>query len=282
MINNYYRKFLFLSLIMIISVLPIIISLNLSEEMQRLSTFVWSIYLIPNILMLVKYPKWKVIIGTASFYSFLKYATHFSDEGLSDNIELTALILESFMNGAVLFTVAYFRIGRNKVLSEMQKLIIIDSLTGLYNRRYFDLYLEKTIPYSQKGNTPLLLIMLDIDYFKKVNDNHGHQGGDEALKQISEIIKNNVKQSDAYVRFGGEEFAIVLPNTDVTEGIRLAENIRKAVEQSSFTYKNKQISITISIGLSKYDGETAQEFIEKADKALYRAKKNGRNQVVFS
>ncbi|MHC0038887.1 GGDEF domain-containing protein [Pseudoneobacillus sp. C159] len=276
------RKILYLLVMVVISILPIIIHVHLSEEMRRLSTFVWSIYLIPNILIVIMYPKWKVAVGVACFYSLLKYGTYFWGEGFSSSIELIALFLESLMNGAILLTVTHFRMEHIRVLKKMQKLVIIDSLTGLYNRRYFDLILEKVIPYSQRENSPLILIMLDIDYFKKVNDHHGHQCGDEVLKQISNIIKTNVRSSDAYVRFGGEEFAIVLPNTEVGEGIRLAENIRKEVEQSSFTYKNERISITISMGLSKYQGEIVQEFIGKADKALYKAKENGRNQVIVT
>ena len=122
--------------------------------------------------------------------------------------------------------------------------------------------------------------MIDIDCFKKVNDNYGHLCGDDALKHISEIIKRNVRNSDAYVRFGGEEFAIILPNTHLDEGRILAERIREAVEQSDFTYNNEHIHISISMGVSLYEGEKVEGFIEKADKALYRAKENGRNQVV--
>ena len=184
------------------------------------------------------------------------------------------------MNGAILITVSYLQLRHNKLLKHTQKLIIIDSLTGLYNRRYFDLYLEKTIPLSLRIDSPLTLMMIDIDHFKKINDNYGHLCGDEALKHISEIIKRNVRNSDAYVRFGGEEFAIILPNTHLDEGQILAERIRKAVEQADFTYHNENIHISISMGVSLYDGENVEDFIEKTDKALYSAKENGRNQVV--
>jgi diguanylate cyclase (GGDEF)-like protein len=103
------------------------------------------------------------------------------------------------------------------------------------------------------------------------------------LKHISEIIKANVRNSDAYVRFGGEEFAIILSNTHLEEGKILAERICEAVEQSDFTYHNEHIHISISMGVSMYEREKVEGFIEKADKALYSAKENGRNQVmVFS
>jgi two-component system cell cycle response regulator len=250
----------------------------LGEQTERLSTFVWSLYLIPNILIMNKYPKWKVIIGTAIFYSLLKYTSHFFEDHFADKLEMNILIIGSFVNGLILFTVSYFQLKYKKLLKQVQKLTIIDPLTGLYNRRYFDLYMEKAIPLSQRNS--LVLIILDIDDFKKINDKYGHLGGDEALKHMSKMIKSCVRKSDGYVRFGGEEFAIILPNTDLTKGRIFAERIRAAVDQSEFPYKNDFIHFTISIGVTMYDGENVEEFIENADKALYRAKENGRNQVV--
>ncbi|WP_241113895.1 GGDEF domain-containing protein [Neobacillus citreus] len=275
------RKIVLWSIVVVFAVLPIIIAFNLKEELQRLSSFFWSLFLIPNIVIMIMYPKWKVIIGTALFFSVLKYVTHFIEEDSFNRIETVALILESFVDGAILFTVSYFVLRHNKLVKYMEKLIIVDSLTGLYNRRYFDLYMEKTIPFHQRINSPLILIMVDIDHFKKINDNYGHLCGDEALKHISDMIKRNVRTSDAYVRFGGEEFAIMLPNTDLGEGQRFAERLRKAVNQSDFTHYNEHIPISISLGVSLYKGENVEGFIEKADKALYKAKENGRNQVVI-
>lgn len=274
------RKYLLWSIIVIFTILPIIIDFNLKEDLQRLSTFVWSLYLIPNIMIMIMYPKWKAIIGTAFFYSVLKFTTYLFDYDSTSTIETVVLILGSFVNGAILFTVGYLRLRYNKVLKQMQKLIIVDSLTGLYNRRYFDLYMEKTIPFSQNTKSPLTLIMLDIDHFKMVNDKYGHLCGDEALKYISNIIRMSVRNSDAYVRFGGEEFVIILPHTNLDFGKKIAERIRQAVERSDFSYNNEHIHITISLGVSLYNGEKVQGFIDKADKALYIAKENGRNQVV--
>lgn len=274
------KKYLFWSIVVLFTIVPIIINFSFKEELQSLSTFIWSLYLIPNILIIVMYPKWKVVFGTALFFSVLKNTTCFLGEDSISKIEMLALILETFVNGAIIFTISYLQLRHNKLLKHIQKLSIIDSLTGLYNRRYFDLYLEKTIPLSQRINSPLTLIVIDIDCFKKVNDHYGHLCGDNALKHISEIIKSNVRNSDAYVRLGGEEFAIILPNTHLEEGRLLAERIREAVEQSDFTYNNEHIHISISMGITLYEGEKTEGFIEKADKALYRAKENGRNQVV--
>lgn len=227
---------------------------------------------------MIMYPKWKAIIGAAVFFSILKYAIEFN-EYKTDKIEMFALIGGSFVNGAILFMVGFFRIKYEKLLMQVRKLTLTDPLTGLYNRRYFDLYLEKVVHLNQGGS--LVLMMLDIDYFKKINDQYGHQCGDEALKHISETIKQHVRKSDGYVRFGGEEFAIILPNITPEKAQDMAEQLRNALDQTPFIYKNKQIHFTISIGVAVYSGETTEAFIEKADKGLYQAKENGRNQVVF-
>ncbi|WP_172799207.1 GGDEF domain-containing protein [Bacillus sp. FJAT-29814] len=273
-------KLVYWLLIILFTILPIALESGFREGIERLSTFLWSLFLIPNILIMVMYPKWKIIIGSAFFYSLLKYAAEFSEEvPTHDKIELILLIAGSIVNGAILFTIGYFILKNNKLLKYVQKLTIIDSLTGLYNRRYFDLYMEKAVPISERSS--LVLIMLDIDHFKRINDQFGHQCGDEALKHIAEIIRCNVRKSDGYVRFGGEEFAVILPNTDVGKGEKLAERIREVVEQSHFIYKDKQIRFTISIGIATYSGEETEEFIEKADKALYHAKEDGRNRVAI-
>ncbi|MFD0824981.1 GGDEF domain-containing protein [Neobacillus sp. M.A.Huq-85] len=274
------RKYLYWSIIVLFTIFPIIIDFTLKEDLQRLSASIWSLYRIPTILIMILYPRWKVIFGTAIFYCFLKYTTYFTEEDSISLIEMVALIFNSLVNAAILLTVSYLRLRYIKLLKQMQKLIVIDSVTGLYNRRYFDLYMEKTIPFMKRIKRPLILLMLDIDHFKQVNDNNGHLCGDQALRHISEIIKRNVRNTDAYVRLGGEEFAIILPNTQLAEGQSIAERIRGAVERSNFTYKHIPVPITISIGVTLYCGENVDDFIEKADQALYRAKESGRNQVV--
>jgi diguanylate cyclase (GGDEF)-like protein len=273
------RKFYYWIIIVLCTFLPWVIESILQEEMDKLSMFLWSIYLIPNFLLMYMYPKWKVIFGSMLFYSFLKYSYEFYFEDVfSDRIETMALFLSSIVNGAILITVGYFNMRYHQLFTHVQKLSLVDPLTGLFNRRYFNLYLEKAILLCEKDF--LVLVMIDIDHFKNINDQYGHQCGDEALKHISDIIKNNIRNSDGYVRFGGEEFAIILPNTNLERGLAFAERIRAAVDQSTFTYKNNQIHFTISLGVSLYSGETEEEFIEKTDKALYQAKENGRNQVV--
>ena len=127
--------------------------------------------------------------------------------------------------------------------------------------------------------------MLDFDFFKKVNDTHGHAAGDEVLRKIASIIKEHLRESDIPARYGGEEFAILLPYTHIEEAKIVGESLRKAVEATPVTIcqetvDEKEINITISMGIAEFNrNETGEALFERADKALYEAKKNGRNQV---
>ncbi|SDN26243.1 two-component system, cell cycle response regulator [Psychrobacillus sp. OK028] len=268
-------------LIFLFTVVLVFIDTILTEEASEHYPFIWSLSLIPIILIANMYPKWKVIIGSGIFYSFLKYTTEFSQQINPDNSEINALILGSLINWSIILTIGYFINKSYKLLLKVEELTITDPLTGIYNRRYLELFMEKSIPIYKRTNSSLVFMMLDIDHFKKVNDNYGHQCGDEALRHTSSIISNNVRNSDVFVRFGGEEFAVILPNTDVAEGLIIAERIRADVEKSEFIYKNERINFTISIGVSFYNGDSEEELITKSDNALYKAKEEGRNQIAI-
>ncbi|NYF25993.1 GGDEF domain-containing protein [Sporosarcina sp. JAI121] len=276
------RKRFIYSLVFLFTVILVFIDTILTEEASGHYPFIWSLALIPIIYIINMYPKWKVIIGSGVFYSFLKYTTEFSQKINPSNSEINALILGSLINWSIALTMGYFIIKSHKLFLKVEELTIIDSLTGAYNRRYLELFMEKSIPISKRTNSSLVFMMVDIDHFKKVNDNYGHQCGDQALKHTSSIINNNVRNTGVFVRFGGEEFAVILPNTDVAEGLIIAERIREAVEKSEFIYKSERIHFTISIGVSIYNGENVEEFIEKSDSALYKAKENGRNQIAIN
>jgi diguanylate cyclase (GGDEF)-like protein len=254
---------------------------TLTNEANRDYPRIWNLFLILAILIAYIYPKWKVIIGVSIFYTALKYTAEVAQKTSTETNLMIELIVDSLINWSVILTVVYFIKKSSKLLKKVEELTITDALTGIYNRRYFDFFMEKTIPFSKKRHNPLIFMLLDIDHFKKVNDNYGHQCDDQALKHISNIIGSNVRNSDAFVRFGGEEFAVIMPNTDVSEGLIIAELIREAIEKSDFTYNNERIHFTISIGVSSYNGEELEEFIEKTDNALYKAKENGRNQIAF-
>lgn len=155
---------------------------------------------------------------------------------------------------------------------------IHDPLSGLYNRLKFDEVMKEEISKAALYNKPLSLIMLDIDYFKNINDTLGHLAGDEVIKEFAKIIKNNSRNSDVVVRNGGDEFLIICVNTDLKSAELFAENIRAQIQKGTFPQEYK---VTSSIGVASYKkGDNLEDIIAKADKALYIAKENGRNRVI--
>ncbi len=157
---------------------------------------------------------------------------------------------------------------------------IKDGLTDLYNHRYFMEALEIEFERAQRYNRNFSLLMIDIDFFKVINDKYGHQAGDKILSDISNIFFSSVRKSDVVCRYGGEEFTIILPDTDKENAKVTAEKIRKTVEESEFKYGSCQIKVTISIGVSTNKRKKSlRVMINASDKALYRAKNNGRNRV---
>ena len=157
-----------------------------------------------------------------------------------------------------------------------------DGLTRLNNRQYFDEKLKQEFNRHHRHEQELSLLMLDIDYFKDINDNFGHQAGDSILKELGNILNNNVRQSDFPARYGGEEFAIILPHTECEQAKILAERIRNKVEKKHFKYENLSLNTTISIGITSFIPTTQNNhsyLIYLADQALYKAKKKGRNTI---
>lgn len=154
-----------------------------------------------------------------------------------------------------------------------------DPLTGLYNRREFDKKFIALFTDSIINNDPLCVIIGDIDHFKHINDQYGHTKGDEVLKKIAELLVENTRTNDICARWGGEEFVIVLPLTQIESSIEIAERVRKAIET---TVALEGITVTCSFGIAqKHEGETIKSLFERADQMLYRAKKRGRNQTIF-
>lgn len=163
---------------------------------------------------------------------------------------------------------------------------ITDSLTGLFNRNYFTDYLESQMrTYESFPDTApqkhMSVIMMDIDFFKKINDLSGHQAGDHVLKVISDLMKKCFRKTDVVARYGGEEFLAILPGTDVQGAAIASDKFRQAVETTHFMHEGKRIPVTISIGVAQIaiGSETSEQAIARADSGLYHAKHNGRNQV---
>ena len=171
----------------------------------------------------------------------------------------------------------------NYIYTRTKYLSVTDELTGLPNRRYFERCFEKEFLRTQRYKNNLTLAIIDIDKFKEVNDNYGHQCGDFVLKQISNAALQTFRKTDTVYRFGGEEFVVILTETDINQSIIPLERFRKTIETLDLKYQNQKINITVSIGACQYNDriETKEELLEKSDKALYKAKNNGRNQIIY-
>lgn len=178
-------------------------------------------------------------------------------------------------------------IQRANVYAEVLKHATLDALTGLNNRRQFEMRLNQEIASTRRKNTPLCAMMLDVDYFKKVNDTYGHAAGDCVLKAVSQVIMKELREYDIASRYGGEEFFILLPQTNIEEASFVAQRLKKTIEDSKMDVSEAKLSninhlkITVSIGVSNFEpDETAEDLYHNADKALYEAKNRGRNKVV--
>lgn len=169
--------------------------------------------------------------------------------------------------------------------SRLNDLVYTDSLTGLFNHRYFQEHLKTELARARRYNFSVSLIVFDIDHFKKVNDSYGHPAGDQVLKNIATAIKETIRPSDVIARYGGEEFAVILPQTDIA-GIKIfAARIRRCVEGVITEYEDKRIMVTISLGGTTFSPDQSEiskdSLFETADRALYISKNNGRNQVTI-
>ncbi len=176
--------------------------------------------------------------------------------------------------------------ARDKLLQQkklLERMSITDDLTGLHNRRYFNTVLEHEFQRSKRHGSDLSCLLLDLDHFKQVNDTCGHECGDTVLREFASILNDSVRRSDFVFRFGGEEFLILLPQTDIEGAVQAGEKIRLRTANEKFGNMSHVVTITVSIGISsmhKQQPEKPNDLIAFADKALYTAKEKGRNQVL--
>jgi diguanylate cyclase (GGDEF)-like protein len=157
-----------------------------------------------------------------------------------------------------------------------------DPLTGIANRRRFNQVLEVECGRFTRGHSPFSVLMLDLDYFKDVNDRYGHAAGDEVLRQVAQILLATLRSTDVVARYGGEEFAVLLTETRIEGAMVIAERVRTAVEDRVLDVEGNEIALTVSIGVTSHNGEESEageELLKRADDALYRAKAAGRNCV---
>lgn len=170
-----------------------------------------------------------------------------------------------------------------EILKKVEILAIIDPLTELYNRRYFELALEKEFKRTLRYKTPTSCMMIDVDHFKKINDEYGHHTGDEVLKEIAKQIKNSLREIDMAARWGGEEFIILLPQTTKGNALNAATRISESIAALKFTNVSSRLTVSIGIaGIPNPSINSVEKFIQVADLALYEAKEKGRNKIVVA
>jgi diguanylate cyclase (GGDEF)-like protein len=188
--------------------------------------------------------------------------------------ELAALILSFVLLAATI------KFKKTIFDSNLENMALTDGLTSLYNRRYFDMFYENIFNQSSRYGIPLTLIMCDIDHFKKINDTYGHDKGDVVLKEIANILKSNTRKTDIAARFGGEEFMVCLPSTEITSALDVARKIKQMV----LKIKMKDIKkVTVSMGVTFYRkefGSNPKDLLKRLDNLLYEAKNRGRNRII--
>lgn len=213
------------------------------------------------------------IIGISAYGTGLLSAK-FLKKGASDFI-IKPFVVEEF----------YSRVNRNvevlEYIDEIKRASHVDYLTGLFNRRYFFQVGEKLFENARRSNFTMTIAMIDIDYFKKINDTHGHYSGDMVLKFIGKLLAEDLRTADVLARFGGEEFCIITTNMDKAQANVLFERLRKLVEMQEIPIENGNISITVSIGCTTHIADSLDDTLKLADMLLYRAKEEGRNRVVI-
>lgn len=207
---------------------------------------------------------------------------NYSKTGQEYWLDISILPLKN-NNGDITHFVAIQRdFTQHKILEEtLEKLSKLDSLTDLYNHRSFNDFSEIEFSRAKRENKIYSILMIDIDYFKKINDNHGHAIGDLTLQNIAILCKENIRSHDVLARVGGEEFCIILPNTSKNVALNIADKLRNTLKSTPLVTENKTIPITISVGVAELHNNDVdhKNIIARADKALYKAKNKGRDQV---
>ncbi|THB80500.1 MAG: GGDEF domain-containing protein [Desulfobacteraceae bacterium] len=172
-------------------------------------------------------------------------------------------------------------LSRQIDIENLKESAVIDPLTGCYNRREFENHLNRQIAGAFRHKTPLSLFMFDLDHFKRINDTYGHLAGDEVLKEVVSAVKRNIRAQDTLARYGGEEFIAILPQTDKTKAMELADRLRQIISTLRIKSQDHQIRVTASFGVAQLDHHAdMNRLIHDADTMLYKAKLNGRNTVM--
>lgn len=199
-----------------------------------------------------------------------------------DPLELEARIFAALRSRAARLELRQRNAELEGLLNKTERLAMIDELTGVYNRRRFTDVLRREWATSRRYQHPLALMLVDVDRFKSVNDSHGHGAGDELLKRIANILSSRVREVDVCARYGGDEFALLLPHTTAEGAVVVAERVREKLRQDRASWHGEAARVSFSIGVASTEDETLRtpdELIEAADRALYEVKREGRDRV---
>lgn len=268
-LNTLKFKFMLCLILIPVMVLPIFM-----RTRWHLPPETWSLLQAGTLIMIYLYPKWRVFVAMLFVTTLIIYKF----EHIIPSADIA--MHSTLTNGFLLFFVTYYRIQSYKTMEKLKELSYRDPLTNLYNRRFFDNYVTKNLSELRKRYAEYTIIICDIDHFKKINDMYGHLHGDHVIKMTASILDGFLRSDDVLIRFGGEEFLILLPDTSADKGYSLAEIIRQTMEKQEIRYMDEVIHVTMSFGIASYSGNpSSNRVIDEADKALYHAKESGRNKV---
>jgi len=216
------------------------------------------------------------LCGYLGFF-ILKYGTSYT----APEVLVVAILFFGAVFVLLVCLLAYRTTQELKRIFVLEQETITDPLLGIFNRRFLDRRMQEEVLRAKRYRLDLALLMLDIDNFKLVNDTWGHQTGDFVLKHLTQLLVESLRQTDILARFGGEEFVILLPHTPEQDALKLAEKLRRIVEQTPL-HRVPELHVTVSIGSASLlpDVDDASSLLERADKSMYRAKQEGRNRVV--
>lgn len=239
---------------------------------------------IPSIPKDSRYPKnsWDEKEKSAIIIPLITFSKTIAALKITSQIE-NYFSRDDFITLEIILNTASTTIENISLYRSIDNLARKDPLTGVFTRRIFDEKIEEEILVSARTKQPFSLLIIDIDHFKKVNDTYGHKMGDEVLKEVSKVIINQIREFDFASRYGGEEFAIIMPNTSKNKGLELAKKIAEEIKKLRFNYHNKTFSITISGGVGEFpsEGQSKTQIIRICDERLYKAKKTGRDKIIY-
>jgi two-component system, cell cycle response regulator len=227
---------------------------------------------------------WKILSTLICVFivGYMIFAVKLTTDDVNDVMIMLCVIM--FLGGIFVFASTFLGCRTAfdvKRIAALERDVIIDPLTGAYNRRYLEARIKEEVSRANRCNQKLSVLMIDVDHFKRVNDFYGHQAGDETLRSLYTAISTVSRPSDTIARYGGEELVIISPRTNLTDARQYAEHIREKIEKTVMETKiQKTILVTVSIGVATLEkGETPSSLVGRADMALYQSKNNGRNQV---